>query len=68
MSIALRFPNDPNSRTIDKQFLWGSSLLISPVLEQGAIELAAYLPPATWYSLHNVSHSVIFSHTIINHV
>uniref|UniRef100_A0A3Q4G9B8 Alpha glucosidase n=1 Tax=Neolamprologus brichardi TaxID=32507 RepID=A0A3Q4G9B8_NEOBR len=47
------FPNDPNSRTIDKQFLWGSSLLISPVLEQGAVELAAYLPPATWYSLHN---------------
>lgn len=61
MSIALRFPNDPNSRTIDKQFLWGSSLLISPVLEQGAVELAAYLPPTTWYSLHNVSHSVIFS-------
>lgn len=53
MSIALRFPSDPNSRTIDKQFLWGSSLLISPVLEQGAVELAAYLPPATWYSLHN---------------
>nr|XP_004558392.2 lysosomal alpha-glucosidase [Maylandia zebra] len=51
--LFMEFPNDPNSQTIDKQFLWGSSLLISPVLEQGAVELAAYLPPATWYSLHN---------------
>uniref|UniRef100_A0A3Q3GLH0 Alpha glucosidase n=1 Tax=Labrus bergylta TaxID=56723 RepID=A0A3Q3GLH0_9LABR len=47
------FPSDPNSQTIDRQFLWGSSLLISPVLEQGAVELAAYLPPGTWYSLHD---------------
>lgn len=52
-----RFPADSNSQSIDRQFLWGSSLLISPVLEQGAVELSAYLPPATWYSLHNVSNS-----------
>lgn len=61
LSVPLRFPTDPNSQTIDRQFLWGSSLLISPVLEQGAVELAAYLPPGTWYSLHNVSFSTIFS-------
>uniref|UniRef100_A0A8C4GLE1 Lysosomal alpha-glucosidase n=1 Tax=Dicentrarchus labrax TaxID=13489 RepID=A0A8C4GLE1_DICLA len=51
--LFVEFPTDPNSQTIDRQFLWGSSLLISPVLEQGAVELAAYLPPGTWYSLHN---------------
>lgn len=51
----LRFPSDPVSQTIDGQFLWGSSLLISPVLERGAVEVAAYLPSGTWYSLHNVS-------------
>ncbi|XP_067088732.1 lysosomal alpha-glucosidase isoform X2 [Osmerus mordax] len=51
--LFLEFPSDPNSQTIDRQFLWGGSLLISPVLEQGAWELAAYLPPGTWYSLHN---------------
>uniref|UniRef100_A0A8C4EDD1 Lysosomal alpha-glucosidase n=1 Tax=Dicentrarchus labrax TaxID=13489 RepID=A0A8C4EDD1_DICLA len=49
--LFVEFPTDPNSQTIDRQFLWGSSLLISPVLEQGAVELAAYLPPGTWYSL-----------------
>ncbi|XP_041673512.1 lysosomal alpha-glucosidase isoform X1 [Cheilinus undulatus] len=51
--LFVEFPTDPNSKTIDCQFLWGSSLLISPVLEQGAIELAAYLPPGTWYSLQD---------------
>ncbi|KAM6966271.1 lysosomal alpha-glucosidase [Tautogolabrus adspersus] len=51
--LFMEFPSDPNSQTIDRQFLWGSSLLISPVLEQGAVELAAYLPPGTWYSLHD---------------
>lgn len=51
--LFLQFPSDPNCQTIDRQFLWGSSLLVSPVLEQGAVELAAYLPPGTWYSLHN---------------
>lgn len=51
----LRFPSDPASQTVDGQFLWGSSLLISPVLERGAVEVAAYLPSGTWYSLHNVS-------------
>lgn len=50
-----RFPSDPGSQTVDEQFLWGSSLLISPVLKRGAVEVAAYLPPGTWYSLLNVS-------------
>ncbi|XP_037332259.2 lysosomal alpha-glucosidase isoform X1 [Pungitius pungitius] len=51
--LFMEFPSDDNCRAIDRQFLWGSSLLISPVLERGAVELAAYLPSGTWYSLHN---------------
>ncbi|XP_052407246.1 lysosomal alpha-glucosidase isoform X2 [Carassius gibelio] len=51
--LFLEFPTDPNCHTIDRQFLWGGSLLISPVLEEGALEVTAYLPPGTWYSLHN---------------
>uniref|UniRef100_A0A3Q1ES03 Lysosomal alpha-glucosidase n=1 Tax=Acanthochromis polyacanthus TaxID=80966 RepID=A0A3Q1ES03_9TELE len=51
--LFVEFPTDPNCHSIDKQFLWGRSLLISPVLEEGAVELAAYLPRGTWYSLHN---------------
>lgn len=29
----------------------GDTLLVSPVLEQGATSLAAYFPPGTWHSL-----------------
>uniref|UniRef100_A0AAQ5YWA8 Lysosomal alpha-glucosidase n=1 Tax=Amphiprion ocellaris TaxID=80972 RepID=A0AAQ5YWA8_AMPOC len=47
--LFIEFPTDPNCQSIDKQFLWGSLLLISPVLEEGAVELAAYLPRGTWY-------------------
>ena len=63
--LSFRFPTDPNSQTIDRQFLWGSSLLISPVLEQGVEELAAYLPPGTWYSVHNVSYQTMY-HILTN--
>ncbi|CAB1342335.1 unnamed protein product [Coregonus sp. 'balchen'] len=28
--LFLQFPSDPNCQTIDRQFLWGSSLLVSP--------------------------------------
>ncbi|XP_017277311.1 lysosomal alpha-glucosidase isoform X1 [Kryptolebias marmoratus] len=51
--LFVEFPTDPNCRPIDQQFLWGSSLLISPVLEEGAVEVKAYLPAGAWYSLHN---------------
>ncbi|XP_038163651.1 lysosomal alpha-glucosidase [Cyprinodon tularosa] len=51
--LFMEFPTDPNCWTKDQQFLWGSSLLISPVLEQGAVELSAYLPAGTWYHLQN---------------
>lgn len=60
---SLRFPTDPDCQTIDRQFLWGSSLLISPVLEEGALEVTAYLPPGTWYSLHNVIPPLILCST-----
>lgn len=51
--LFMEFPSDPNCQAIDQQFLWGKSLLISPVLEQGVVELPAYFPFGTWYSLEN---------------
>ncbi|XP_061557419.1 lysosomal alpha-glucosidase isoform X5 [Phycodurus eques] len=53
--LFMEFPADPRCRVIDRQFLWGSSVLVSPVLEAGAAEVSAYLPPGTWYSLRSVS-------------
>ncbi|OCT61893.1 hypothetical protein XELAEV_18047924mg [Xenopus laevis] len=49
-ALFIEFPTDPNTWTIDRQFLWGEALLITPVLEQGKTEVNAYLPIGTWYA------------------
>ncbi|XP_064601739.1 lysosomal alpha-glucosidase-like isoform X2 [Liolophura sinensis] len=37
---------------IDKQFMWGDKLLISPVLTQGATSVYAYIPAGIWYDYY----------------
>ena len=55
--IYCRFPKDEKTWTIERQFMWGSGLLISPVLSPGATTVDAYLPQyERWYDLHQVSH------------
>ncbi|NXI38584.1 MGA protein, partial [Galbula dea] len=46
------FVEDQKTWDIYQQFLWGPALLISPVLEQGAAEVRAFLPDARWYDYH----------------
>jgi alpha-glucosidase (family GH31 glycosyl hydrolase) len=46
------FPRDPEALDVVDQFLWGSALLICPVLEQGATNRTIYLPPtARWFQI-----------------
>ena len=53
-----RFPEDKKTWTIDRQFMWGNGLLISPVLTAGAKTVEAYLPESQrWYDLHQVSNN-----------
>lgn len=40
---------------MDRQLLWGSALLITPVLEPGKTEVTGYFPEGTWYNLQMVS-------------
>ena len=47
--LFVEFPHDKAALGIDQQFLWGSALLISPVLEEGATKLKVYLPDGLWY-------------------
>ncbi|XP_059187897.1 sucrase-isomaltase, intestinal isoform X2 [Centropristis striata] len=46
------FVDDKATWTIDRQFLWGPALLITPVLEEGARTVNGYLPDARWYNYH----------------
>ncbi|MEJ1269218.1 glucosidase alpha acid [Cricetulus griseus] len=52
--LFLEFPEDPNTWSVDRQLLWGSALLITPVLEPGKTEVTGYFPEGTWYNLQMV--------------
>lgn len=53
-SLTHEFPQDKGTLDIDEQFLWGSALLISPVIHQGVTAISAYFPPeARWYSYYD---------------
>ncbi len=38
------FPDDPAAYTVEDQFMFGPDILVAPVLEQGAVTRACYLP------------------------
>jgi len=47
--LVLHYPNDPNVRDMNGEFLVGENLLVAPVLEQGVRHKNVYLPEGTWY-------------------
>lgn len=53
----MTFPADPEacSAQADGQYMWGDSILFSPVLEQGSDVVSAYFPAGVWYSLFDSS-------------
>nr|XP_048674815.1 lysosomal alpha-glucosidase isoform X2 [Caretta caretta] len=57
--LFLEFPTDPNTLSVDHQFMWGAGLLITPVLEAGKTKVSGYFPVETWYNL--MAGSVIHS-------
>jgi alpha-glucosidase len=52
------FPTDVNTIGIDTQFFWGSGLMISPVLHEGAVEVEAYFPNARFYDYYTGAESL----------
>lgn len=51
--LFFEFPEDHSTYKIDEQFLWGSALLISPVVRFGAKSLKAYFPKGYWYDYYS---------------
>ena len=58
-ALAWEFPNDPTLASADRQFLVGDSLMITPVLAQGATTVNGVFPGAgkgeVWYDWYNQS-------------
>ncbi len=50
-ALVLPFPDDPSSWTIDDEYLLGPSLLVAPVMTQGATSRSLHLPQGHWFPL-----------------
>uniref|UniRef100_A0A5B6YHF2 Putative alpha-xylosidase 1 n=1 Tax=Davidia involucrata TaxID=16924 RepID=A0A5B6YHF2_DAVIN len=53
------FPSLTKCYGLSTQFLLGSSVMVSPVLEKGKSEVKALFPPGTWYSLFDMTQAFV---------
>ncbi|CAK5083541.1 unnamed protein product [Meloidogyne enterolobii] len=54
--LFFEFPNDFNTHDLNYQFLWGSSLMVIPVLDPGVDNVRAYFPiDSVWYSISHAN-------------
>ncbi|KMT08274.1 hypothetical protein BVRB_6g142010 [Beta vulgaris subsp. vulgaris] len=53
------FTNYTDCYGLSTQFLLGSGLMVSPVLEKGATTVKALFPPGSWYSMFDMTQTVI---------
>ncbi|KAJ6807067.1 putative alpha-glucosidase [Iris pallida] len=53
------FPRDAEALGISTQFLVGNGVMVSPVLQQGAVSVEAYFPGGRWFNLFNYSENVV---------
>jgi alpha-D-xyloside xylohydrolase len=47
-ALFIDYPNDPGSWLIDDEYLFGSDILVAPLLHENATGREVYLPPGNW--------------------
>ncbi len=52
-ALMLEYPDDKETADLNSEFLFGPSLLIAPVMEQGAAVKKVYLPDGEWIDFNN---------------
>jgi len=55
-ALFIEFPDDPGSWLVDDEYLYGSRILVAPLLHEHETSRSVYLPPGTWidYQTGNV--------------
>ncbi len=48
-TLFFEFPNDETSWLIEDEYMFGSNLLVAPLLETGKTTRKVYLPPGKWF-------------------
>src|SRR5438552_9068417 len=54
--LMLEYPQDERTYNIDDEFLFGSDLLVAPVLLEAATQRGVYLPAGDWYDFWSGEH------------
>lgn len=58
--LFFEFPLDKTTYSIDTQFMWGSGLMISPVLDEGSTSVNVYFPAGVWYDHYlNIGNRIV---------
>lgn len=52
--LFFEFPFDRQTYALDTQFLWGSALMIAPVLTEATELIEVYLPRSLWYDFYSL--------------
>jgi alpha-D-xyloside xylohydrolase len=47
-ALFVEFPDDPGSWLVDDEYLFGSEILVAPLMEEGSTGRNVYLPPGQW--------------------
>ncbi|HEU5397002.1 MAG TPA: TIM-barrel domain-containing protein, partial [Verrucomicrobiae bacterium] len=47
-ALFVEYPDDPGSWLVEDEYLFGSSILVAPLLHEHATGREVYLPPGTW--------------------
>jgi alpha-D-xyloside xylohydrolase len=47
-ALFIEYPQDPGSWLVDDEYLFGSSILVAPLMHEGETSRAVYLPPGMW--------------------
>jgi alpha-D-xyloside xylohydrolase len=47
-ALFVEFPDDPGSWNVDDEYLFGSQILVAPLMHENETSRNVYLPPGTW--------------------